>query len=428
MGNADSSPSLSTFPQPSPLGAHLPDELLLEILSYLSPGRDFQSTLASFCLVCKQWYNVGISLLYESPYLAGRSYDLFVQTICPSINAHILKSELAGLVKELDLSHIVHQGNKAITARLLGRTKQSLEVFIAPQASFAINCWAALSKCSKLRYLNLSLVSECIAFQSLNQTVRQLPELTHLYLPRSSSSYNSLQISMNIKWPPKLKLLQLAGGVHGKFIWDLNAQPNNFPPTLTHLSISHCPHLEHWDIKSLLKNLSRLLHHLELRNLPQVKQGKLNGVLDWVPHLQSLIICTDYIDINFGSMPSGFNPSMWAQSKPLERLTLLTSGAHDPNDQNYFMPVDMWEMLEQRYLGRLRWVLVAKSTQWPDGENGAELDALEGLLHEVDKENWERRRWHYEDLQVPSDWIYERWYESPQGKRMRPGVRVLRDQ
>jgi len=79
--------------------------------------------------------------------------------VLPPVFANVLNqpAALASLVKELDLSHIVHQGNKSTTARLLGRTKASLEVFVAPQASFAINCWASLSKCTRLRVLDLSL-------------------------------------------------------------------------------------------------------------------------------------------------------------------------------------------------------------------------------------------------------------------------------
>ncbi|ORY19764.1 hypothetical protein BCR34DRAFT_471210 [Clohesyomyces aquaticus] len=409
---------------------HLPDEILLEILEYLPQGAESQSTLASFCLVSRRWYDVAIRRLYDAPYLQGRAYDLFVRTICPSINAHIRKSELAGLVKVLDLAHIVHQGNKAITARLLGRTKGSLEVFIAPQASFAINCWAALSKCTKLQVLNLSLVSECIAYQALTQTVRQLPELTEIYLPRCSNNYDSgWGLSMNIKWPPKLRHLQLAGHVHGKFLSDINRQASSFPPTMTSLSISHCPRISTLDVHTLLRNLSANLTHVELRDLPYVKQGRLNGVLEWVPSLKSLTIAMDYIDVNFGALPAPWSTDMWEQSKPLETLTLVTSGTRDIDVQAGFTPVDLFELMDQRFLGRLRYINVAKSTGWQRSEDGAEVDALELLLGQLDEENWRLRRWHYEALEgIPNDANYELWCQTPQGRKMRSRLRVLRNQ
>jgi hypothetical protein len=53
----------------------------------------------------------------DSPHLVGRSYELFVRTLCPSVLAHIKYTALAGLVKSLDLGHIVHNSTKATTAR-----------------------------------------------------------------------------------------------------------------------------------------------------------------------------------------------------------------------------------------------------------------------------------------------------------------------
>ena len=97
---------------------YLPDELLLEILEYVEAWEthERQASLAGFCCVSRQWYDVGIRKLYESPYLSGRAYELFVRTICPSVIPRIRPSSLAGLVRVLDLSHIVHNSNKATTA------------------------------------------------------------------------------------------------------------------------------------------------------------------------------------------------------------------------------------------------------------------------------------------------------------------------
>jgi hypothetical protein len=98
---------------------YLPDELLLEVLGYIVPWQiqDRQSALVHFCGVNRQWYDIGIRRLYEWPYLSGKAYELFVRTVCPSVLAHIKPSSLSGLVRILDLSHIVHNSNKATTAR-----------------------------------------------------------------------------------------------------------------------------------------------------------------------------------------------------------------------------------------------------------------------------------------------------------------------
>jgi hypothetical protein len=76
---------------------YLPDELLLEVLSYIPEDPQSQTTLATFCLVNRQWYNTAIERLYKAPHLVGKAYERFVRTICPSVLAHIRKSELAGL-------------------------------------------------------------------------------------------------------------------------------------------------------------------------------------------------------------------------------------------------------------------------------------------------------------------------------------------
>lgn len=82
------------------------------------------------------WYGAAIEPLYESPLITGRNYEKIVATLCPSINAHVRKNGLANLVKTLDLHRLVYHGSKSKTARLLGRVKDQLEVFIAPQATF----------------------------------------------------------------------------------------------------------------------------------------------------------------------------------------------------------------------------------------------------------------------------------------------------
>lgn len=376
-----------------------------------------------------------------------------MRTVCPSVNAHIKvdassssfdaghvrhelmrrkPTALSSLVKVLDLAYIVHQGNKSTTARLLNRTKASLQVFIAPQASFAINCWASLSKCTRLRVLDLSLVSECISFASLNQTLRQLPDLRHLCLPRCSSSYGGVSDGMspkNVRWPSRLEHVSLSGSVSGKFLWDMLREPEAFPPTLSSMAILHCPGLRHNEIQSLLSNLSANLTTVELRDLPAVKQGRFNAVLDWLPNLHTLTIALDYIDTRFGHLPDSWTPSRWREAKPLTSLTLLTSGMLGDLSRA-FTPVDLYTLIDERFLGRLRYLYIAKTTGWEDENEGAEVGALETLLvEELDKENWEGRRWHYEGVgsSVPAGWTYERWTaQTGVGRRMRPKLRVLK--
>lgn len=90
--------------------------------------------------------------------------------------------------------------------------------------------------------------------------------------------------------------------------------------------------------------------------------------------------------------------------------------------------VDLYALIDQRILGRLRFLQIAQSTEWEQNE-GAEIGALESLLDELDKENWEQRRWHYEFMDLSSlDTTYDRWIiDTAMGREMRPRLTMLRN-
>lgn len=133
-------PSIPSKTERSPLNhtaVHLPLEIILQILSYVPRDPKSQSYFHACCLISRSWYSATVPLLYDNPHITGKNFKQFVATVCPSINAHIRKSELAELVRRLDMGNLVHDGSKSLTARLLGRVKGGLEEFVAPQASFA---------------------------------------------------------------------------------------------------------------------------------------------------------------------------------------------------------------------------------------------------------------------------------------------------
>lgn len=121
---------------------HLPTEILVLIVSFAASNEDDdarrQSTMYACCLVSPQWYSVAVAFLYERPRLdKGLSFKKFTDTVCPPIAARKSKLNLGNLVRRLDLSGLVHHSSNSLTARLLGRVKENLEVFIAPSVSFA---------------------------------------------------------------------------------------------------------------------------------------------------------------------------------------------------------------------------------------------------------------------------------------------------
>ncbi|KAF2105111.1 hypothetical protein NA57DRAFT_15388, partial [Rhizodiscina lignyota] len=277
---------------------HLPAEIILEILSYLPLTRpSTQSTLFNVCLVSNDWYQVAIARLYYQPYISGKNFDLFVRTICPSINAHIRKSDLAGLVHVLDLSRLVHHSTKSTTARLLGRTKPKLMWFRAPASSFGLNCFAALSKCKELRALDLSLVNDAISMHSLAHSLKNLGELKRLYLPRSTPRVEGFEASSFI-FPPHLNELVLQGGISDTFVKDLAQPLLRLGVNDISLTFKHCPYVTSTGISDLLSPTQHVLHTLNVSHVPSLDRRRFRSLLNYVLQLcplKELSISTDYV-------------------------------------------------------------------------------------------------------------------------------------
>jgi hypothetical protein len=90
----------------------------------------------------------------------------------------------------------------------------------------------------------------------------------------------------------------------------------------------------------------------------------------------------------------------------------------------------LYALIDQRFLGRLRYLNIAKSTEWDKEQDGAEIGALELLLEEVDKETWVERRWHYENIASATVGMpYEIWIdETSLGRSCKPKLKILQFQ
>lgn len=297
-------PAQTISPSPNNVEVLLPPEIISQILSFIPRRENTQSTFWACCLVSRAWYSASISLLYNRPYLNGGNFAEFVRTVCPSKNAHIRQSTLAVLVRKLDMGELVHNASRSLTARLLGRLKGNIEEFVAPQASFAINSFAALGKCIKLRYLDLSLISASISHKLLFQTLKHLQELETLFFPRSSSPDEEYAAD-TYTWPQKLKALHLAGGISQNF---LQYQLVNAPPSVERLSLQHCNHIMPGQLDFILKRVGPQLQQLTIRHpMKQLYPGSLDEVLGHCSSLTALRISADFItDALFYRLAPGF--------------------------------------------------------------------------------------------------------------------------
>ncbi|CAF9927658.1 MAG: hypothetical protein ALECFALPRED_003806 [Alectoria fallacina] len=358
------------------MDVQLPQELLQQIFSYLSGD---QKALNACSLTSQSWYSASIAYLYEDPIISGKGYSSFVRAICPSVNAHVRRNGLADLVRRLDMSSLVHNGSKSLTARLLGRVKTRLEEFVAPQASFAVNCLAALSKCSNLRHLDLSFVSESISMTDLLRSTSLLSKLESLHLPRSSAHDASRDI-MICSWPASLRELHISGGIHDEALVSLGTLPSS----VSSLSIRNCPHLSMVSIGTILKTKGSQLHHLEVvAPIPALARDHkpLSGYMEYVPNLRSLKISLDFISRSFMLLENDK-----ADRYPLRQLDL---DCFDPADCEAFNAYDLWAAIAyDNGFGRVRKVRVHRRLGWAASEEGTEqVKDLDELLKALARED-----------------------------------------
>jgi hypothetical protein len=300
---------------------------------------------------------------YRRPQIYGNNYQSFVSTISPS-STNIKPSPLASLVKRLDLSHLVHHGKPSQTARLLRRTQNSLEEFVAPQASFGYNCIVALGHCQKLRALNLSLISQAINLEDLFRHIQDLPKLVTLYFPRTSV-YTRPQSKFH--WPQRLERFSLSGAIPDYFLL-----ASDLPETLHELHISHCPFTRQTSVLCLLSSLSAQLTTLNIRYpMPCMRFNAMDNVLNLCPNLTYLLISVDYITGHF------FDDACSSRGHPLRRLDLDSSG--NPGVEHKLSPNDVFIAIAEDRLPCLRVVGVSEHLKWVQRERDDVDDLIEML-------------------------------------------------
>ncbi|KAI9041172.1 F-box domain protein [Aspergillus affinis] len=280
---------------------YLPTEIVLHIIDIIAADESRrQETLHACCLVSRQWYSVAIAPLYEKPHVGtGFAFGRFTDTISPPIGVRKSKLNLGSLVHRLDLSGLVHHSSPSLTARLLGRVKENLEVFIAPKVSFSTNSLPALSKCTNLRSLDLALVNDPIPFTNLKQALSPLHKLNTLRLPNSTNltSAESTSPSTAVAWPPQITRLQLSGRFN-----PLTIPSFAWPASLTSLSIKNCADLSVSNLGSLLSSphLNNSLRRLSISGANRGLQPEsINAILAFLPGLAILSVPGDMVDDTF---------------------------------------------------------------------------------------------------------------------------------
>ncbi|KAL8904674.1 MAG: hypothetical protein Q9207_003124 [Kuettlingeria erythrocarpa] len=395
----------------------LPAEVLLQIVAYVEKSPDRQRNIWAMTMVSRAWYSAAISSLYHSPAISGRNFTLFVRTLCPSVIAHVRKTSFSSMVKELDMSRLVHDSCKSLTARILSRLKSSLEVFIAPRASFAcvkctgdfdvltdvtrVNCLAALSKCQNLQQLDLSLVTENIGLPQILHAIRRLGGLQSLSIRCKDGI---VQERAEISWPPLLTALHVSGMSNNGAL----AYFYSLPKSLTSLTVHDSPRLDGGSVKDLVTSLGHSIEnlHIGVNTLEtdsefdfgvleeMAEYRSLQKWLDGLPKLRRLHLFLPWIEIAESKGTPGSSSIYNAQNPhPLEYLELDfrhileywgPAGFREHHDAFY-------DAIAEGYLARLRRVAFFHHAdallEKTDKQMLLEMDELLRALAREDGEN-----------------------------------------
>ncbi|KAI4128008.1 MAG: hypothetical protein LQ347_004354, partial [Umbilicaria vellea] len=171
--------------------------------------------------------------------------------------------------------------------------------------SRSINCLAALSKCTRLLHLDLSLISESLSLSSLFHTLAPLTSLLTLHFPRSSTN-DSRTNPLSHSWPPCLHTLHISGGLRDASLLYFCTVPR----TLTSLTLSNSPHLSTAFVSPLLKAIGPHLTRLRIADtMPQLRATALDTILPHLPALHHLSAPADLISGAFFLCAGGLSPA-----------------------------------------------------------------------------------------------------------------------
>jgi hypothetical protein len=158
--------------------------------------------------------------------------------------------------------------------------------------------------------------------------------------------------------------------------------------------------------------------------MTSVEYGDFKNVLNEAPHLTHLTIDSDYMDEGFGNKPRDWGPDRWRYSKPLESLTIVSTG-RNPYDAT-FTALDLASLIDERFLGRLR--TLSLQHMFVDFNDPEDIEGAKLSLRDLDEENWNERRWHYAQYEgLYKDLSWSDWVASPTGSQMAPRFQLFGD-
>lgn len=238
---------------------------------------------------------------------------------------------------------------------------------------------AALSRCHKLRHLDLSGVISSLGKEGFARAVSRLSNLEILHF---SASSGSLQGFEGFQWPPQLRELEITNDSYG---------PENFnglahlPISVTKLVLELRTSGSTTPFISILRQLGPQLRSLRVfsNNFSMSHWDQLDEILLLLPVIHHLCISMCYIGRNF--LDHAMELAL-SRPSPLVELELTTPESWTPQRE---ITSDLIEdTVIQGGLPRLRRVKVPKCIGWDgDAEQQRDTNALSAMLQALARED-----------------------------------------
>ncbi|OQV01968.1 hypothetical protein CLAIMM_07237 [Cladophialophora immunda] len=226
------------------------------------------------------------------------------------------------MIKYLDMSRLAYESTNSLTARLIFRTRLSLEVLAPPAVTFSVASLAPLSKCVNLRQLDLSADSYSIPVVDLLDAIAELKHLTILSLPKGFQINRDIHSVESLRWPANLTRLHASDVMCFRSAeWDLLIEC--WPRTLKTLTFPDCPHFTGADVFLHCEQRADYVQRLELTESRGLGEDSYNlfDILQVFPGLRELIIPADVARRTLNEAPVETEEGA-GRSSPLEILRI----------------------------------------------------------------------------------------------------------
>ncbi|EEB06349.1 F-box protein Pof5 [Schizosaccharomyces japonicus yFS275] len=263
---------------------NFPSEIWLRIFCFLDVnGTKQEKNYGQLLRICKAAYYAGLRVIYYYPKINARNYASFFYAIT--------HRPYGIFVHHLNLVNATYTAKASMTSRMLRLCSKNLISFYSPQSGIGFTAFRALSQCTKLEILDLSVLTLKADLFYLFEGVKDLKKLHSIIFPPIS------QVSMRSIncWPTSLKSVSLSGGFTDEFLSE-----SLFPSSIRRLGISHCPFVTDTGILMFLSRIGHQLSSLSISfPMPQLSRRGLDSVLLLCPNLKKLSISVNYITSDF---------------------------------------------------------------------------------------------------------------------------------